>query len=106
MNGTNSANILEQFQQKVWKESNPEVRAGTSVMNMEHWAQGVRRKGRPRMLAMDYGTECVWGPWRGLCNQKQYGLIEPPEYHLAQVDVPLALLSGRLPHSAVTLQCV
>jgi hypothetical protein len=68
--------------------------AGTSVMNMEHWAQGLRRKGKPRMLAMDYGTDCERGPWQGLCNQLQYEALQPPEYHLHNVDVPLALLSG------------
>jgi hypothetical protein len=46
------------------------------------------------MLSMDYGTDCAGGPWEGLCNQRRYQQIQPPEYQLHQVDVPLALLSG------------
>ena len=74
-------------------------------MNMEHWAQGVRRKGRPRMLAMDYGRDCVGGPWQGLCNQKQYHQIEPPEYQLNNVHIPLALLSGTFQQRTASRLC-
>lgn len=48
------------------------------------------------MLAMDFGTNCVHGPWQGVCNQRRYSTIEPPEYELHKIDAPLALLSGTL----------
>jgi hypothetical protein len=63
-------------------------------MNMEHWAQGVRAAGAPRMVAMDYGTDCTGGPWAGLCNQMRYGSTDPPAYDLHHISIPVALLSG------------
>jgi hypothetical protein len=71
------------------------VYVGTSVMNMEHWAQSVRRKTGPLMAMMDFGTDCDDAPWNGLCNQRRYGELFPPTYDLKSIaDVPLALYYG------------
>jgi hypothetical protein len=64
-------------------------------MNMEHWAQGVRRTADGALVAMDYGADCTSGHWPGLCNQRKYGgSMEPPAYPLERITAPLALLSG------------
>lgn len=68
-------------------------RAGTSVMNMAHWAQQVRAE-RPVLAALDLGTDCVHGEWPGLCNQRRYGSAAPRTYPLDRIDVPLGLFSG------------
>ncbi|KAK9828442.1 hypothetical protein WJX72_000027 [[Myrmecia] bisecta] len=68
--------------------------AGTSVQNMEHWAQGVRRP-YPAFARYDYGDACV-GPM-GLpqkCNRNMYGTDDVPLYRLKDIKVPLALFSG------------
>lgn len=78
--------------------------SGTSVANMAHWAQLVRR-GAARTAAgqapwfgmYDYGSSCV-GP-TGLprtCNMRMYHSADPPQYNLSGIDVPLAVFSGGL----------
>jgi len=57
--------------------------ADTSVKNMAHWAQGVRRD---KWEMYDYGTKEK--------NMEYYGVPEPPLYYLANVTVPTALYSG------------
>jgi hypothetical protein len=72
-----------------------DVRAGTSVMNMEHWAQAVRRPQDGTFRAMDFGTDCTSGHWPGQCNQHKYGGRQTaPQYPLNRICTPLALFSG------------
>lgn len=74
------------------------ARAGTSVMNMEHWAQGVRRAVDGTLPRMDFGSDCTAGHWPGLCNQQRYGgASTPPAYPLERIETPLVLLSGGAP---------
>ena len=81
------------------------VYAGTSVMNMEHWAQGVRRPVDSTLRAMDFGTDCHNGAWPGLCNQQHYnGSAAAPAYPLEAIDTPLVLLSGAI--SGVISACI
>lgn len=71
--------------------------AGTSVQNMVHWAQGVRRKveDTPKMAKYDYGKECSdpFGNPRA-CNQDMYGSEDPPVYILKDIKTPIAIFSG------------
>ncbi|KAL3137660.1 hypothetical protein ABBQ38_004935 [Trebouxia sp. C0009 RCD-2024] len=71
--------------------------AGTSVQNMVHWAQGVRRKveDQPKFAKYDYGQACVdsFGNAQP-CNQAMYGSEEPPVYDLKAIQTPLAIFSG------------
>lgn len=71
--------------------------AGTSVQNMVHWAQGVRRKVEddPKFAKYDYGSVCVdpFGSARP-CNQDMYGTEEPPVYDLKDIKTPIAIFSG------------
>jgi len=61
-----------------------ETPSGTSVKNMAHWAQGVRRD---KFNMFDYGSKRA--------NQEHYGTDEPPEYNLTKIDkVPISLFSG------------
>jgi len=57
--------------------------AGTSVQNMNHWGQGVRKD---NFCMYDYGT--------GHDNEKHYGQRNPPCYNLAEMTAPVALFSG------------
>jgi len=57
--------------------------AGTSVQNMNHWGQGVRKD---NFCYYDYGT--------GHDNEKHYGQRDPPCYNLAAMTAPVALFSG------------
>ncbi len=56
--------------------------AGTSVKNMAHWAQMVRKK---QFCMFDFGKQE---------NLKRYGQEKAPVYHLDQIRVPIALFSG------------
>ncbi|XP_061564756.1 gastric triacylglycerol lipase [Cololabis saira] len=56
--------------------------AGTSVQNMVHWAQAVRRG---KLMAFDFGAEG---------NMKHYNQTSPPEYRVQDMKVPTALFSG------------
>lgn len=71
--------------------------AGTSVQNMVHWAQGVRRKveSEPKFAKYDYGQACTdtYGSAQP-CNQNMYGSLEPPVYNLKSIKTPLAIFSG------------
>jgi hypothetical protein len=69
--------------------------AGTSVRNVVHWAQGVRASGARRFQRYDHGIACstLWGLPRQ-CNQRKYGRLDPPEYDLGSIRVPVALFSG------------
>lgn len=72
--------------------------AGTSVQNMVHWAQGVRRKveDQPKFARYDYGQACIdsFGNARP-CNQDMYGSDEPPVYDLKAIKTPIAIFSGK-----------
>jgi len=57
--------------------------AGTSIQNMNHWGQGVRKD---NFCYYDYGT--------GHDNEKHYGQRDPPCYNLANMVAPVALFSG------------
>lgn len=57
--------------------------AGTSVQNMNHWGQGVRKD---NFCMYDYGT--------GRQNDKKYGQRNPPCYDLSKMAAPVALFSG------------
>lgn len=73
------------------------IAAGTSVQNMVHWAQGVRRKveSEPKFAKYDYGQACI-DPYGNAqpCNQNMYGSLEPPVYDLKRIQTPLAIFSG------------
>ncbi|XP_073345327.1 gastric triacylglycerol lipase [Pagrus major] len=56
--------------------------AGTSVQNMLHWAQAVRRG---KLMAFDFGAAG---------NMKHYNQTTPPQYNIQDVKVPTALFSG------------
>eukprot|EP00658_Telonema_sp_P-2_P083833 TRINITY_DN9179_c0_g1_i10.p1 TRINITY_DN9179_c0_g1~~TRINITY_DN9179_c0_g1_i10.p1 ORF type:complete len:222 (-),score=73.20 TRINITY_DN9179_c0_g1_i10:415-1080(-) len=60
-----------------------ETPAGTSVRNMVHWAQGIKKQVFQRF---DYGSKTK--------NTIAYGQDSPPVYKLADVSVPVALFSG------------
>ena len=79
-------------------------------MNMEHWAQGVRRPSDGTLRALDLGADCTAGHWPGLCNQRKYGpefADAPPAYPLERIRTPLALLSGaRLPRAIMRIACL
>jgi pimeloyl-ACP methyl ester carboxylesterase len=57
---------------------------GTSVKNIEHWAQGIRSG---QFAMFDYGW---WG------NIQHYGQITPPQYDLGSIptNIPLAMYTG------------
>jgi hypothetical protein len=73
--------------------------SGTSVKNMMHWGQLVRRASESdaQTFAMfDYGEECetASGQTRD-CNQREYGSEQPPEYDLTELDgPPIAIFNG------------
>jgi hypothetical protein len=58
---------------------------GTSIRNMEHWAQGILNNS---FQMMDWGNADS--------NQAKYGTEIPPLYDLTRVGVPTALYSGPL----------
>jgi pimeloyl-ACP methyl ester carboxylesterase len=57
---------------------------GTSVKNMQHWAQGIRQG---KFQKFDYGA---------VGNLERYGQLTPPAYNLSAIpkDIPLAMYSG------------
>lgn len=63
-----------------------ETPAGTSVQNMEHWAQGVRTES---FQMYDYGCGLLGCP-----NEKHYGQKTPPGYPLGNITTPTALYWG------------
>mmetsp|Transcript_91962 Transcript_91962/g.297506 ORF Transcript_91962/g.297506 Transcript_91962/m.297506 type:complete len:404 (+) Transcript_91962:72-1283(+) len=65
-----------------------ETPAGTSVKNMVHWGQGMRSE---VFQMYDYGPTG---------NMAQYNQTEPPQYHLGDLQVPIALLTGGLDYLA------
>lgn len=73
------------------------------MRNMVHWAQGVRSP-TPVFQKYDYGTRCtsLWGLPQG-CNQRMYGDLDPPQYPLDAIRVPIALISGA--PCCIILQC-
>lgn len=69
--------------------------AGTSVLNMEHWAQSVRGPADGELRMMDFGQNCFSPAWPATCNQERYnGATQPPRYGLEKISTPLAILSG------------
>jgi len=56
--------------------------AGTSVLNMAHWAQAVR-KGKFQMY--DFGQQG---------NMQRYHQPNPPQYDLSKIQIPVAIFSG------------
>lgn len=63
-----------------------ETPAGTSVKNMVHWAQDVRKES---FGMYDYGCGLF-----SCENEKHYGQKTPPGYDLGNITVPTALFSG------------
>jgi hypothetical protein len=79
------------------------IPAGTSVLNMEHWAQSVRGPADGKLRMMDFGQDCKSPAWPATCNQERYnGAVQPPRYRLETISKPLAILSGRAPHHPLT----
>ena len=73
--------------------------SGTSVKNMMHWGQLVRRASESdaqTFAKFDYGEECETASGqRRDCNQREYGLEQPPEYDLTELDgPPIAIFNG------------
>jgi pimeloyl-ACP methyl ester carboxylesterase len=71
--------------------------SGTSVKNMEHWAQLVRqsRAGPPSFRRYDYGACATPAAAPRTCNRNVYGADTPPEYDLGAIrGVPVALFDG------------
>jgi len=60
-----------------------ETPADTSVKNMAHWAQGIKRE---KFEMFDYGTKEK--------NYEHYQSDEPPQYNLSKLTMPIALYSG------------
>ncbi|KAF7247260.1 Gastric triacylglycerol lipase [Varanus komodoensis] len=58
------------------------VPAGTSVQNMIHWKQGIQSG---KLKAFNYG---LFG------NLVHYNQIQPPEYNVSDMNVPIAIWSG------------
>eukprot|EP01100_Stratorugosa_tubuloviscum_P003461 TRINITY_DN1844_c2_g1_i1.p1 TRINITY_DN1844_c2_g1~~TRINITY_DN1844_c2_g1_i1.p1 ORF type:complete len:409 (-),score=178.22 TRINITY_DN1844_c2_g1_i1:95-1321(-) len=56
--------------------------AGTSTVNMAHYSQGVRTD---KYCMYDYGAHE---------NEQKYGQRDPPNYHLGDVKVPVAIFTG------------
>nr|XP_020472330.1 lysosomal acid lipase/cholesteryl ester hydrolase isoform X1 [Monopterus albus] len=56
--------------------------AGTSVQNMVHWTQAIRRG---KLMAFDFGAEG---------NMKHYNQTTPPQYRVQDMKVPTAVFSG------------
>lgn len=63
-----------------------ETPAGTSVLNMEHWAQGIRSES---YQMYDYGCGLFGCP-----NEKHYGQKTPPGWPLGNITTPTALYWG------------
>lgn len=63
-----------------------ETPAGTSVLNMAHWIQGVKTDA---FQMYDYGCNFLSCP-----NKEHYGQDTPPAYDLSKVTVPTALYYG------------
>jgi len=61
-----------------------ETPADTSVKNMGHWAQGVKKQ---KFEMFDYGTKEK--------NQEHYHRNEPPQYDLSKLTMPIAIYSGK-----------
>lgn len=57
--------------------------AGTSVRNMRHWGQNIRRN----VFSM-YDYDIPGANWH------YYGSTKPPAYDLSKMTVPTALFSG------------
>jgi pimeloyl-ACP methyl ester carboxylesterase len=76
------SNDLNETRIQVYVSGTP---ADTSVKNMAHWAQGVRRD---KFEMFDYGSssknEAIYGP----------GMKDPPQYDLSKLNVPTVLYSG------------
>ncbi|KAK9831388.1 hypothetical protein WJX81_000112 [Elliptochloris bilobata] len=68
--------------------------SGTSMADMEHWAQFIRQPA-PQFCRFDFGGECA-GPLGHPkpCNTHAYGTLEPPLYDVAAIRTPLAFFSG------------
>ncbi|GBF94392.1 lipase member M [Raphidocelis subcapitata] len=64
---------------------------GTSVRNMAHWSQAIRRRGEGGLLRYDHGTDCSGGRD---CNRRAYGADRPPAFNLTAITTPLALFTG------------
>lgn len=62
--------------------------AGTSVKNMMHWGQAIRKEA---FRMYDYGV---------IGNLKHYRRTLPPDYDLAQLTVPTVLVTGDLDYLA------
>jgi hypothetical protein len=75
--------------------------AGTSVKNMAHWAQGIRRRSASGLLRFDHGTDCAGGR---ACNQAMYGQPQPPAYNLTAITTPLAIFTGTPPRPRASLR--
>jgi pimeloyl-ACP methyl ester carboxylesterase len=75
-----SSNNLNQTRIAVYVSETP---AGTSVKNMIHWAQGIRKN---VFQMYDYGSASL--------NNAAYGQPTPPDYDLSKVNVPCALYHG------------
>eukprot|EP01024_Parvocaulis_polyphysoides_P067720 TRINITY_DN8136_c0_g1_i1.p2 TRINITY_DN8136_c0_g1~~TRINITY_DN8136_c0_g1_i1.p2 ORF type:complete len:214 (+),score=22.22 TRINITY_DN8136_c0_g1_i1:133-774(+) len=68
--------------------------AGTSVKNINHWAQMVRYQGR-YLRMYDYGTKCTkWIIFQQSCNQHKYGQVNPPVYDLREIEVQMVVFWG------------
>jgi pimeloyl-ACP methyl ester carboxylesterase len=75
-----SSNNLNETRIPVYVSETP---AGTSVKNMIHWAQGIRKDA---YQMYDYGSAAA--------NIAQYGQPTPPQYDLSKVNVSCALYHG------------
>jgi hypothetical protein len=79
---------------------------GTSVTNMAHWSQGLRRRSEGGLFRFDHGSDCSGAT---PCNQKVYGQARPPAYNLTAITTPLALYTGARPAcrwATITKSCM
>lgn len=74
--------------------------SGTSVKNIRHWAQHVRRAGETGLFEFkkfDYGEACETPAGSPLnCNQREYGTPIAPAYDLSTIPktIPIAVFYG------------
>jgi hypothetical protein len=51
---------------------------------------------RLRLQHFDYGTDCGnLTRYRETCNQQKYGTLEPPEYDLTKIRVPVFIMQSK-----------
>lgn len=49
-----------------------------------------------RLQRYDYGTNCgTLTRYNETCNQQKYSALQPPEYDMSKIAIPVIILQGR-----------